>query len=167
MNESSRPQQSMVRYRRLPAALTLGVVFACGGLLILLHARSAHAAGAAGPAHWSLEQLEVAIGSGSADSQTWYYYGQRLLEQKRYTGAVAAYKKSLDADPTNHEARFRCGLALAQCGADDELYAFLKDLVLSDPKLAEDVFDAPECHQPLADARFKSLAQEAHLQAMD
>lgn len=166
MIQTSRQTASMFRYRRLPAALILCAFFGVGGFVVLSRAHAARAAGAGEKAHWSLEQLEVAIASAD-DPQVWRFYGDRLVEQKHFRHAVSAYKKALDGDPGNADVRFRCGLALASCGADDELYGYLKDLVLSDPRMAENVFGSPECGEALADARFKSLAREAHLQAMD
>jgi cytochrome c-type biogenesis protein CcmH/NrfG len=166
-SQPANPQPSLLRYRRLPAALTLLMVFVIGGAVLYSRVRASRAAAGVTKASWTLDQLEMAIASDAPDAQTWYWYGRRLMEQNRYVHAAAAYKKALELDPANREARFQCALALAQGGSDDEMYAFLKDLVLADPKLALSLFDRPELHHVMGDPRFQSLSHDARFQSID
>jgi tetratricopeptide (TPR) repeat protein len=113
--------------------------------------------------------LEKAIAGGENRPETWCAYAQRLTETSppRFAQAALAYRKVLEKDPYHRQARVGCALALAQAWNADELHAFLRELIYSEPKLAVDLFDRPECRAYLAKERFVSLQKEARAQAMD
>jgi tetratricopeptide (TPR) repeat protein len=114
-----------------------------------------------------IEALEQQIKAGNASAATWRAYGEALMNAKDFARAANAFRQVLAMEPAQRDAKFQCGLALAQSGAADEFYNFQKDLVYSEAKLAVELFERPETHQYLAQERFASLAKEAKNQAMD
>jgi cytochrome c-type biogenesis protein CcmH/NrfG len=154
---------NMRRYPRIPAALVLVGACLIGWAYVRVwgHGRGSDRA------KWSLQELEVAIANGDADAQTWYLLGSRLQGARRYNHAAAAYRKSLDADPSLRDARLGCASALALAGGEEEFYNFMRDMITIDPKMADDFFERAECRPYLAKARFDELRKEAHIQAMD
>lgn len=161
---------TVTRHRRTPALLILlvatvvGVVYvsAWGKIEQLFRKQDGNR---------DLQALETKIAAGKKDGKltpaTWRAYGEALAEAKQFTRAAAAFKQVLALDPFQRDAKFQCGLALAQAGVSDDLYAFLKDLVLSEAKLAVELFDRAEMQRYLGEERFASLAKEAKNQAMD
>ena len=156
-----------MRYRRAPAALILAMSIAGAWLVLRLEAGSAGAASQSRPENWSIQRLEVAIAAGKADAGVWSSYGRRLSEQKRFAAAASAYQRALELNPLDRGAQFNRAISLAQCGAGDQLYTLLKDLVVSDPKTAVDVLERPECGGVLSQQRFVALAADARMQALD
>lgn len=115
----------------------------------------------------SLKELELAIADPDAKPATWLQYGQRLFEEKRYAHAAAAYARVLAIDPYERQANLQSALALALAGDADAFHDFMRDLILRDPRLAENIFGRPESQTYLTAPRFVSLVKQAHVQAMD
>ena len=173
------------RYSRIPAASVLVAAIALGALYLLTWNRIA----GANASSRALDELEALIAADHADANTWDAYGHKLHELKRYDRAIvayrkaleleplhrearihcaiAAYRKALELEPLHRDARIHCAIALVRSGDRDGSFAHMRDLVLADPKLAEDLFELPELRECLAEARFAALAKEAHVQAMD
>jgi len=151
------------RHSRIPAALVLVAAIALAGVYLFAWNRLARAQ----TSSRALDQLESLIAAGRADAAIWDAYGQKLQELKRYDRAVAAYHKALEIEPLHRDARFHCAIALVEMGDREATFIHMRDLVIGDPKLAEDLFERPEMRACLAEARFAALAKEAHVQAMD
>ena len=160
----------MNHYPRKPAlivvvvALTLGVIYVSAwGRIERLWKKQ--------PADQSIEALKQRIDEGlkkgNVPIATWQAYGEALADAKQYTAAAAAFQEVLAQDPAKREAKFGCGLALAQANKPDEFYAFLKDMVFGEPKLAVELFERPEAQKFMGEARFAALSKEAKNQAMD
>jgi tetratricopeptide (TPR) repeat protein len=141
----------------LVAAFALGILY----LLAWSHLARANASSRA------LDELEALIAADRADANTWDAYGRKLQDLKRYDRAIAAYRKALELEPLHRDARIHCAIALVQAGDREGSFVHMRDLVLADPKLAEDLFELPELRECLAEARFAALAKEAHVQGMD
>ena len=113
------------------------------------------------------KRIEEERGGAGVKVETWRAYGAALSDAKRFKDAAKAFQEVLAIDPQQRDAKFQCGLALAQAGAADEFYTFQKELVYSEAKLAVELFERPETQHYLAEERFASLAKEAKNQAMD
>jgi tetratricopeptide (TPR) repeat protein len=162
---------TMQRYPRRPSlivilvALTVGVVYVTAwGKIERLWSKQ--------PGEQSIEALEkrIAVESkapGGVPIATWTAYGDALSDAKQYTKAASAFREVLTIDPANRNAKFQCGLALAQSGAADDFYSYQKDLVYSEAKLAVELFERPEAQKYLSQDRFAALSKEAKNQAMD
>jgi tetratricopeptide (TPR) repeat protein len=163
----------MIQYPRTPAAVILAVAVGLSISYALVSDKSAATQDATGHSPRSLSQnasigeLELAIATRTADARTWFLYGQRLLGAKRYAHAAEAYKKALELEPYLRDARFNCGLALAQAGKADVFLAFVNDLLLQNPKLTVDVLERCECQPYLAQPGFQLLLKDARNRAMD
>jgi tetratricopeptide (TPR) repeat protein len=152
----------MTRHARKPAAIALfaSLALAGAGLAATGQFRSAK-----GPA--SLEDLERAIASGSADASTWNAYGDALRIHKRYAHAAAAYQRAMDMDPDRPLTRFNEALVLAQSNAADKFFEFFSQLTVNDPKQAVDLLDRPELVSMHNDPRWLQAATSARAQAAD
>ncbi|MDB5322300.1 MAG: hypothetical protein JWN40_3931 [Phycisphaerales bacterium] len=104
---------------------------------------------------------------GAVKVETLRAYGAALSAEKRFKDAATAFGEVLAMDPGQRDAKFQCGLALAQAGESDAFYNFQKDLVYSEAKLAVELFERPETQGYLAQERFANLSKEAKNQAMD
>jgi tetratricopeptide (TPR) repeat protein len=160
----------MNRYPRRPAMIVLLATLALGVFYVTAWGRIERL-WKKQPGDQSLVALEKRIeeerkGSG-VKVETWRGYGAALSEAKRFKDAAKAFQEVLAIDPQQRDAKFQCGLALAQAGAADEFYSFQKDLVYSEAKLAVELFERPETQGYLAQERFANLAKEAKNQAMD
>src|SRR5258706_11875175 len=146
-------------------ALTLGVVYVTAWAKIEQLWKKQ-------PTDQNLEALKRKVAEetkspGGVSVATWRAYGEALSDAKQFAPAAVAFREALAIDPAQRDAKFQCGLALAQAGAADEFYDFLKDLVYSEAKLAVELFERPEAQKYLAQERFASLSKEAKNQAMD
>jgi tetratricopeptide (TPR) repeat protein len=152
----------MTRHARKPVIIALfaSLTLAAGGLAAAGQFRSAR-----GPA--SLEDLERAIASGSADAATWNAYGDALRTHKRYAHAAAAYQRAIDMDPDRPLTRFNEALALAQSNAPEKFFPFFTQLTINDPKQAVDLLDRPELVSMHNDPRWLPAATSARAQAAD
>jgi tetratricopeptide (TPR) repeat protein len=160
----------MNRYPRKPAMIVLLATLALGVFYVTAWGRIERL-WKKQPGDQSLVALEKRIESegkaGGVKIETWRAYGAALLEAKQFAKAATAFREVLAMDPQQRDAKFQCGLALAQAGAADEFYSFQKDLVYSEAKLAVELFERPETQGYLAQERFANLAKEAKNQAMD
>jgi len=152
----------MMRHRRLPAIGVLVVMIAVGAIYVRSWGRGASGGGS------SLAEMEKQIGRGrNVPAATWSNYAQKLMEAKRFGDAASAYKKVLEKEPANRNAKTGAAIALAKAQNEEEFYKFMSDLTYSDAKLAMDIFDRGECQAWLSQTRFKTLQHEARAQAMD
>lgn len=157
---------SMQQYRRKPAliilvvALTLGVgyVMAWGKVERYLKKKNGD---------HSIEAIEQKIAAGDHSAGTWAAYAEALSKAGQHHKAADAYKQVLVLEPFKREMKFQYGLSLALAGRGDEFYAFQKDLVYSEAKLAVELLERPEAGKFMGEARFAALKEEARSQAMD
>jgi hypothetical protein len=115
----------------------------------------------------SLEQLEQQIASGSAPTEVWSAYADRLFTAGQFDRAALAYEQVIEQQPSDRVARFQCALAWAETNNADRLLAFARDQLYFEPKLAAEILDRPECRRFLSDPRFALLQKDARAQAMD
>ena len=154
----------MNNYRRLPAMLVLVVALS----LATLYARPRqHNRGDGAGGNSSLDQLEQQIASGSASTETWSAYADRLFTAGQFDRAALAYEHVIEQQPYDRATRFRCALAWADTNDADRLLAFARDQLYFEPKLAAEILDRPECRKFLGDPRFALLQKDARTQAMD
>jgi tetratricopeptide (TPR) repeat protein len=160
----------MKRYPRTPASLIVLGALALGVLYVVAWGR-VEQLWKHQPGERSVEALEKRLAeeqkTGRASAATWRAYGDALVEAKRWSDAATAFKEVLAIEPANRNAKFQCGLALAQSGQADEFYKFQKELVYGEAKLAVELFERPEAQRYLAEERFSALSKEAKNQAMD
>ena len=160
----------MKRYPRMPALIVLTVAVLLGAAYVVAWGRVEK--------YWkkggdqTLEALRKRVETeGKTDkgvsAETWGAYADALVNAKQFGAAADAYKEVIALQPGKRDPRFQCGLALAQAGAADPFYDFLKEMVYSDAKVTEDLFARPEAQPYLKEERFASLAKEAKNQAMD
>ena len=160
----------MNRYPRKPAMIVLLVTLALGAFYVTAWGKIERL-WKKQPGDQSVVALEKRIedernGAG-VKVETWRAYGEALSDAKEYAKAATAFQEVLAIDPTQRDAKFQCGLALAQAGLADQFYNFQKDLVYSEAKLAVELFERPETQRYLSQERFASLSKEAKNQAMD
>jgi predicted Zn-dependent protease len=153
----------MLQHSRITSAVVLLAVLIAGGAAFW-YVRRAEAKAATAP---ELAQLELLITKPDAEPVTWFHYGQRLLEAGRLTHAATAFERFLQLDPFHRDGNLQCAVVLAQLGDPDKYFRFMRHLVSSDPKLAAAILDRPESQPHLAEPRFRALAKEAQMQAMD
>jgi hypothetical protein len=149
---------------RIPAILVL--ILSVGTIVLYLRS-GVDVEGARENSAQSLESMELRIAAGESSPELWFAYGQRLASEARHAAAAAAYAQVLASEPYHREARFGRSMALAQAGESDPFFAYMRDLVYSEPRLAVEVFDRPEVQRYRADGRFRPLHREAHIQALD
>jgi tetratricopeptide (TPR) repeat protein len=154
----------MNRYRRLPALCALVAALSLGWAFFAARPE-ARATGAG--SEYSLDELRALIVEGEAPAEIWYAYGQKLLQGKEFAQAALAYAQVLQRMPYHRPARFDRALALAQAGDRDAFFAFLREIVYSEPKLAVEVLGRREVASLAGDPRLEPLQREARSQAMD
>jgi cytochrome c-type biogenesis protein CcmH/NrfG len=160
----------MTRHPRTPAFLVLTTAASIG---ILYVAAWGHVERIwkQTPGDRSVEALEKRLAdeqkTGAVKADTWLAYAQALGDARQFARAATAYKEVLALEPHRRDAKFQCGLALAQSDQPDAFHDFLKDLLYAEPKLAVELFERPESKTYLSQERFSALAKEAKNQAMD
>jgi hypothetical protein len=58
-------------------------------------------------------------------------------------------------------------VVLAKAGDPDAFYSFMANLLLSEPRLALEIFGRPEIQRYMGEERFQSLLAQARVQSMD
>jgi tetratricopeptide (TPR) repeat protein len=160
----------MTRHPRLPALIVLVSAATLGALYLVAWGQIEK--------HWknggnqTLDALKKQVETEGksprgVSAETWLAYADALANAKQFAPAADAYKEVIALQPSKRDAKFQCGLALAQADAPNPFYDYLKELVYGDPKVAEDLFNRPETQTYLKEDRFVSLAKEAKNQAMD
>lgn len=149
------------RHNRIPALLIL-VLAACAGAAYLRQANRA-----ANQPRPALEVLEKKIADGTADKKDWHDYAVALAQQGKFPQATQAYRKVIELEPFNRQAKIDYVVTLANAGDKDGLGHYLKDLVYAEAKLALELFERKELKPFLADPAFENLQKEARAQAMD
>jgi hypothetical protein len=152
----------MIQRSRKPAAAILLATVVAG--VVYVHSTGAASSPADGPA---LAELEVAIANPDAPLETWLTYAQRLQQAGRFAHAAAAYQRVLETDPFCRVANFQCAVVLAKAGDPDAFYSFMANLLLSEPRLALEIFGRPEIQRYMGEERFQSLLAQARVQSMD
>ncbi len=143
------------------------LVLICAAALLALLGGPRPSSGA-DPANWSLSQLQAAIAEDqTATCAVWMALGNRLTEHRQYSHAADAFERALRKDPRLRDARVGRAIALAALADNERLMAYLRQLLLSEPKLTEDLFERPEFQPYLQRPEFRAIKDEAHLQAMD
>jgi hypothetical protein len=149
----------MKQYRRWPAVVVLILAATiCAGAL-----RSHPSSGQAG----ELEALQIAVARADATATDWQHYAEALAGRGRFAESAQAYRKTLDLAPHNRQVKFDRALVLARTGDGDAFYECMRDLSLTEAKLAVEVLDRPESQRYLSEDRFRTVAQEAASQARD
>lgn len=118
----------------------------------------------------SLEEIEPLIAAGNVESNTWFIYATKLQSAGRFAHAADAYRRALSAQPPladPRNARFGLGLALAQGPNADAFFDYIRQVTLTDARLACDILDRPQCKSKDSDPRFSPTVKEAQAQAVD
>jgi tetratricopeptide (TPR) repeat protein len=160
----------MTRHPRLPALIVLVAATTLGALYLVAWGRIEKRWKNGGNQTLAALQKQVESEGKSAkgvSAETWQAYADALVNARQFAPAADAYKEAIALQPSRRDTKFQCGLALAQAGAPDRLYDFLKELVYGDARVAEDLLNRPEAQKFLKEERFASLAKEAKNQAMD
>jgi hypothetical protein len=159
----------MTRHPRLPALIVLVAATTVGALYLVTwgHVERYWKGGGNQTLEALRKRVEAEGKGGRVSAETWLAYADALNDDKQFAAAADAYREVIALQPTKRDPKFQCGLALAQAGAANPFYDFVKDLVYGDAKVAEDLFNRPEAQQYLKEERFASLAKEAKNQAMD
>lgn len=151
----------MLQHSRKPAALVLLAMLGIAAALLLARI------GPARDTDDSLDDLEIKIAQPDATPETWLAYAQRLQEVRRYVQAAAAYRHLLLIDPYDRQAKVQCATCLALAGNADEYLGFMREVVLTAPKLAVDLLSRSESQRYSADPRYAKIADDAKAQSMD
>lgn len=114
-----------------------------------------------------LDALEAAALAEGAAAEAWWAYAQGLAAAERDDHALQAIDRVLALAPYHEEARFQRTLLLARVGDPEPLLAWLEDLVFTHPAMAANCFARTELAPYLSDQRFRDLAEEARIQAVD
>ncbi len=154
----------MQHYPRKPSILILALGVLTGLGLVSAWGRFSDDSAANGQ---SVEALQAAIASNPTDAGAWFNYGQRLRRDQKFGPAATAFRKVLEIEPYHREARIFAATTLAQAGERDELRAYMGELILSNAKMAVDLFDRPELQPYLADPHFLAMQKDARGQALD
>ena len=159
----------MTRHPRLPALIVFVVAATLGALYLVAWGQvEKYWKGGGNQTLDALrKQVEAEGKAGAVSAATWRAYADALVNAKQFAAASDAYKEVIAIEPGKRDPKFQCGLALAQAGTSGPFYDFLKELVYSDAKVAEELLGRPEAQPYLKDERFTSLAKEAKNQAMD
>ena len=112
------------------------------------------------------DELEKAV-TKTDDSKVWMQYALALSSLGRHQHAAQAYQEILQKQPYNNQARYQCALALARSNDEDAYFRYMQNLVLTYPQMATGLFTQPECQRFLTQDRFRVLAREARVQAVD
>src|SRR4029079_4178269 len=97
----------MIQRPRIPAIATLLLVLA-GGVFFLMTLRKDAAASDA-----QLAALQQAIAQPDAPAETWIRYADKLFAMGQHARAAVAYRRVLEGDPYNKQARLQCAMSLA------------------------------------------------------
>lgn len=159
--ENQQPPPPGEHCPRTPAAAVL-LLAVLGGAYMLLGG-----AVAPGQGDMQLSDLERAIARSDADASAWFAYAAKLQGLNHYDSAALAYQRVLELEPYHRQAKLQAAIVLAQLGDAPRFLAYLSDLTLADPKLADDIFRRPETQAYLAQPAFSAMAREARSQAMD
>jgi len=112
------------------------------------------------------DELERTV-TKTDDSKVWMQYARALSSLGRHQHAAQAYQKILRIEPYNNQARYQCALALAHSDDEEAYFQYMQNLVLTYPQMATELFAQPEGQRFLTQDRFRALAREARVQAVD
>ena len=114
-----------------------------------------------------LHALETAALAADADAEAWWAYAAALAAAERDEHALQALDEVLERAPYHEDARRQRGLVLARAGAVEDLLAWMQELVFTHPAMADGMFKHGELAPYMDDQRFRELAAEARIQAVD
>jgi len=114
----------------------------------------------------NFDELERTV-TKTDDSKVWMQYARALSSLGRHQHAAQAYQQILQKQPYNNQARYQCALALAKSNDEEAYFRYMQNLVLTYPQMATELFAQPECQRGLTQDRFRVLAREARVQAVD
>ncbi len=159
--------QIMARHRRLPALVILLSACVVGAGYLTGWGKRMSFSEIVGQSDGAMAELETAIRDGKATAGTWRAYGDLLLGRKAYGEAAEAIRRAIELSPADQELRMELGLALAGGKNREGFLDFMNGFVFSEPKLAVDLFERPECRGYLRDPAFAPLYRDAKGQAVD
>ena len=145
----------MNRYPRTPAMMILVAAASIGVLYVVAWGRVEKIWKKQGPDQ-GIEALEKQIAAdgktGRVPATTWRAYANALMDAKQFSKAAAAYREVLALEPTQRDAKFQCGMALAQAGAADDFYNFQPQMEFGYLGTSGFSLDIPETALPYADS---------------
>lgn len=158
---------SAVKYTRWPAAVVLLTSLLLAGAFAVsaIHGTSSKAGSGGTPA--DMTRCETSIVTGHADTRTWFAYAEQLRAGGKPMPAADAYQRVLDKEPYHREARFWTAICLADSGNVPQLEAYMGRLVLSEAKLAVEVFHRRELAPYMTSPQISALLEQAKDQARD
>jgi len=112
------------------------------------------------------DELEKTV-TQTDDSKVWMQYARALDSLNRHQHAAQAYQRILQIEPYNNQARYQCALALARSNDEEAYFQYMQNLVLTYPQMATEIFAQSEGQHFLTQERFRALAREARVQAVD
>src|SRR4051794_50468 len=113
----------MTRHPRLPALIVLVVATSLGALYLVAWGQvEKYWKGGNQNLDALRKQVEAEGKAGTVSAQTWLAYADALANAKRFAAASDAYKEVISLQPGKRDAKFQCGLALAQAGASGPFY---------------------------------------------
>jgi tetratricopeptide (TPR) repeat protein len=151
----------MIQRPRIPAIATLLLVLTAGVFFLYGLRKTSGATDA------QLAELQHAVAAPDATPATWMRYAGMLQELGQHSRAAIAYRRVLEADPYNRDARLNCALCLARMSNADECFNFLRATLLLDPRLTLHILGRPEVATFLAEGRFQTLKKDAVAQSLD
>jgi cytochrome c-type biogenesis protein CcmH/NrfG len=151
--------------RRIPAAILAAAVAASAGVF-WVDARARRQAEGGDPAA-RLAALQRAAAEPGAGAATWRDFGRALQAAGRHGHAAQAYRRAIALDPYASEPRIGLAVALAADGDREALFAHLGELLLTDARLALQVFSRPAIARYAEDPRYAEGLAEARSQAVD
>jgi tetratricopeptide (TPR) repeat protein len=159
----------MIQQRsRIPAEMMLLALLAFG--VGMLFARRGGGANVARDSE--LAALKAAVEKPDPRPDAWLSYAQALKSRRDFKEAAVAFDQVLKADPYQRDARLggaycRALLGRQNPGDADNFFKFMMDAVRFDPRTAKAIFDRPEVAVYLAEARFRTVKDEAIAGSMD
>lgn len=150
----------MMQYRRTPAVLVL--VLATAGWAVVLRGQSTR-----GGEIGELSALQIAAAAPAATAADWRNFAEALQAAGRFAESAQAYQKALEREPYNRQMKFDRAIALARTGDADAFFECMRDLSITEAKLAVEILDRAESQRYLSEDRFRVIAQEAASQARD
>jgi hypothetical protein len=114
----------------------------------------------------NFDELERTV-TTTDDSKVWMQYARALDSLGRHQHAAQAYQEILKREPYNNQARYQCALSFARSADEEGYFRYMQNLVLTYPQMAAELFAQPECQHFLTQERFRDLAHEARIQAVD
>jgi tetratricopeptide (TPR) repeat protein len=88
---------------------------------------------APGPSPLQIDQLQAATRTAPKSAQAWISLGDALMDSRRFSEAIDAYKKGLELDPKNVHARVDLGTCYRGTGQFDKAVEEYRNALKIDP----------------------------------